>query len=449
MATRSSTSSVAQPTPARIRRARIGVLGLFFSLGVSLATFLSRLPSVRDQLGVDKAQLANLLIVGAGGALVALLLTGWAAGRFGTRALMVWSTVGHFMAFVLLGVAAQGGLPILFAAAQFLTSFSFSFTNVSMNAEAASVERHSGRKIMPQFHAAFSVGMAFGLALGWVFSHLGIAPIWHFTSMALILGAMRLALVRPAIIDGAPTVVPAGGALGGPFATAQAEYRDPRVLMIGAIIFAASMTEGAAAQWVAIAGVDDFGQKESTGDAMYWVLVVAMVAVRSLGATLLERFGRVTMLRASAISVILGILLFAFTPTLALLPVALVLWGAGAALGVPIGFSAAADEPSRAASRVAAVSSFATIAGLAAPPIIGHLAEASSLRHALLVVILASLTSFALARAVRRDERPFARLRRRLGGRIVTDDRPQKPRLEDAATAIAVAPSDTGTTLGA
>lgn len=421
-----------EPDAARIAQARWGVMGLFLSMGILLSTFLSRLPTVRDELHVHKGQLSSLLIFGAAGAFVALLVTGWAAARFGTRAVLVYSTYSYTAAFVGVGIACFLGSPPAFATLQFLVSFSFAFTNVSMNAEAAAVERLDGRKIMPQFHAAFSVGMATGLAIGWVFSHLEITPLVHFTSVAVVLGVVRLLLVAPAVIDGRPVGNPDGTPLGGPFATARKEYRDAHVIMIGFIVFAASVTEGSAAQWVAISGVDDFGRPESTGDAMYWLFVVAMVSVRSLGARVLARFGRMVTLRISAVSTILGILIFAFSPTFALIPVALVFWGIGAALGVPIGFSAAADEPRRAAARVAAVSSFATVAGVAVPPIIGHLAEATSTRHALLLVIVASLTSFSLSRAVRTGERPFDTLRRRLGRK----------------TASAVAATDTGTTLG-
>ncbi len=437
MATAAKYRPTTKPNRVRVAHARIGMLGLFLSMGILLSTFLSRLPTVRDELHVDTGRLAGLLIFGAGGALVALMLTGWAAARFGTRAVLLYSTLGHTAAFIGVGAASHAGAPAGFAVGQLLTSFSFSFTNVSMNAEAAAVERHMGRKVMPQFHAAFSVGMALGLALGWVFSHAGVSPLWHFTIVALVLAVVRLALIPVAVIDGQPVASSATG-LGGPFATARAEYRDHRIIMIGAIAFAASMTEGAAAQWIAIAGVDDFNQRESTGDLMYWIFIVAMVTVRALGGRLLERFGRVAMLRASAVSVILGILTFAFTPTVWLVPLALVLWGMGAALGVPICFTAAADEPKRAAARVAAVSSFSTIAGLAIPPMIGNLAEVISMRHALLLVILGSLTSFALAKAVRRDERLFTRLRRRLG----------VGKADTVAEAIAIAPSDTGTTLG-
>jgi MFS family permease len=428
-----------EPDAARIAQGRLGVMGLFVSLGMMITTLLSRLPSIRDELGVTKGQLSFLLITGAVGALVALMLTGWAVARFGTRRLHVWSSISYAVAFVGVGVSSHLGLPMAFALFQLVATFSFAFTNVAINAEAALTERLIGRKIMPHFHAGFAIGMATGIAVGGLASMFGVPPIYHFAVVAGVLLAARLVLIPIAVTDGRPLDLPEGARLGGPFAMAQAEFRDPRILMIGAIVFAASMTEGTAAQWIAISGVDDFGRSESTGDLMYWIFVVSIIGVRLIGPRLLERFGRVAVLRVSAGTAVAGILTFAFTPWFALVPVALVLWGAGAALGFPIGFSAAADERSRAAARVAAVSSFATVAGLVIPAAIGHLADATTTRHALLLVILGSITSFTFARAVRPDERLF-KFGRRRSARV---------ELESAATAIAVAPSDTGTTLGA
>ena len=413
-------------------------MALFVSLGLMLATFLSRLPTIRTELDVTKGELSSLLIVGAIGAFAALMLTGWAVAKFGTRRLHVWSSFGYAAAFVGLGFSSHLGIAVAFAGFQMLANFAFAFTNVAINAEAALTERLVGRKIMPHFHAGFSIGMAIGLAIGWLASKLGVAPVAHFTAVAVVLLALRLILIPIAVTDGRPLNLPEGARLGGPFAVAKAEYRDPRILMIGAIIFAASMTEGAAAQWIAIAGVDDFHRAESTGDLMYWIFVVAMISVRLVGPRLIERFGRVVLLRTSALVVIAGVLIFALTPWFALVPVALILWGVGAALGFPVALSAAADEPERAAARVAAVSSFSTIAGLVFPAAVGHLADATTTRHALLLVIIGSLVSFAFARAVRRDERLFRGRRRRADDELESDER-----------AIAVAPSDTGTTLGA
>src|SRR5690606_2790621 len=86
---------------------------------------------------------------------------------------------------------------------------------------------------------------------------------------------------------------------------------------------------------------------------------------------------------------------------------AVILWGAGASLNYPIGFSAAADDPKRAAARVAAVSSFSTVAGLLVPQAVGQLGNVIALRHAMLLVPVGSAASFVLARAVRSDARLF------------------------------------------
>jgi hypothetical protein len=99
--------------------------------------------------------------------------------------------------------------------------------------------------------------------------------------------------------------------------------------------------------------------------------------------------------------VFLGVLVFAFTPVFWAVPVAMILWGLGAGLGVPIGFSAASDDPTKAAARVAAVSSFSTVAGLIMPQVIGHLGDVIELRKALTIACAAAVLSFAIARAVR------------------------------------------------
>lgn len=432
------------PTPARVRTARWGVLGMFAIMGAMLSTFLSRVPSVRDLLDVSVSGLANLIIFGAFGALVGLMVTGWAAARLGTRALLFWSALAHLAAFSLVAYSTVASSGVVFAVGHFFVSFSFAFTNVAMNAEAAEVERRMGRAVMPQFHGAFSIGMAVALGLGALLSHAGVEPVWHFIGVAAVLTAIRVAIIPASAINGLPDEDAAAATLGGPFATARQEYTEKRVVLIGLIVFAASMTEMSAAQWMSLAVVDDFGMPEAMGDLMYWVFVVSMVTIRWFGAPIIARLGRVVSLRVSAVSVVSGLLLFAFTPVFWLVPVAAMLWGLGAALGVPIGFSAAADEPKRAAARVAAVASFSTVAGLMVPPLIGHLAEVVPLSTALLVVAAASTTSFMLARAVRKEGALFTS--RRAQERTVGAARLALADKDDARYEPVVAPGATTAT---
>jgi len=401
------------PTPQRVARARLGVLGLFWLMGVLLATYVSRVPSVAKLLDVTTGRLALLMLAGAIGALAALMITGWVVAKFGTRRVLWWSSFVYLAAFLTVAWSTAAGSQFWFAFGQFFVSFAFAFTNVSMNAEAANVEHWMKRAVMPHFHASFSVGMALGIAFGALVSHFGVSPAWHFAGVALALTVVRLAIIPAAVVTGAPNPEGAAGGFGGPFKTARDEYRERRVVLIGLIVFAASTIEGSAAQWSSLAVVQAFDTTEAIGDIAYWVFVVAMVTTRGFGAYIIGRAGRVVSLRVSAVLVFVGVLIFAFTPVFWALPVAMILWGLGAGLGVPIGFSAASDDPTKSAARVAAVSSFATVAGLIMPQVIGHLGDVIELRKALTVACVAAVLSFAIARAVR-TEGPLFRSHRAL-----------------------------------
>lgn len=107
-----------------------------------------------------------------------------------------------------------------------------------------------------------------------------------------------------------------------------------------------ALAEGAAGDWVAMALVDGYGTKEGVGAIGYGVFVTAMTLTRLLSGDLILRLGRVVMIRASAISALVGVLLFAFGNSLPLAFVALGIWGMGVALTFPLAMSAASDDQS-------------------------------------------------------------------------------------------------------
>lgn len=394
---------VVRPSDERVRRARLGVFALFAIAGVLFSGWLTRLPSIRAELSITEGQLGRLLMFGALGSLASLLAAGPVIARFGTRRVLTMSSVAATGAFVLLGVGSALGLVWMVALGIAFNGLTFAFINVSMNAEGTAVEQHLGRTVMPQFHAAFSIGAGAGALVSAVLAAHDVAPVWQLTAMGAVALAVRLAAIPFAAFDGhtadgAPESV-------GPIALvrqAAGAYRERRTLLIGLVILASSLSEGAASAWIAIAVVDGFGRSEAVGGQMYFVFVAAMVLVRLSGNRVVDRFGRVVALRASAAAVVIGLSLFAFASSFSVAALGLVAWGAGAALAVPLGFSAASDEPGRAPARIAAVSSFASIAGLTGPPLIGYIADFTGARHALLVICLAMVVSVSVAGSVRR-----------------------------------------------
>ena len=104
------------------------------------------------------------------------------------------------------------------------------------------------------------------------------------------------------------------------------------------------------------------------------VFLTSMTAGRVLGTGLLDRHGRVPVLRALLALAAVGCLLVVFAnATLAF--VGAVLWGLGASMGLPVGISAAADDQRGAARRISVVSTIGYTAFLAGPPLLGWLGD--------------------------------------------------------------------------
>ncbi len=102
----------------------------------------------------------------------------------------------------------------------------------------------------------------------------------------------------------------------------------------------------------------------------------------------LERFGRVPVLRGTAVLAVIGLLIVIFGPNVYIATIGVALWGLGASLGFPVGMSAAADDPRTAAARVSAVATIGYFAFLVGPPVIGLLGQNFGLLKALLAVLV-------------------------------------------------------------
>lgn len=400
-----------RPPAAPLARARWLLMGLFALNGVTLASWLARLPAVGEALGLSPSELGAVLLAGAVGALGTTMVAGAIVTRFGGRCAMTLAAVGFTAAFLLLGLGPALGSAALLTVGVFLNGASFGLSGVPMNVESAAIERRMGRSILPQFHAAFSIGAVAGSLIGAVTALLGVsllsqfvvtaalAAVWRFASIPyIVLGSATGAGGGPGADGGGPVVVVAGGR--GGLRTALQGWREPRTLLIGVVIMAAALSEGAANNWLALAVVDGFDATEAVGAVVFGLFVAGMTLNRLLGTRLIDRFGRVAVLRTSGLVSLAGLLVFGFAPTLPLAGIGVVAWGLGAALAVPIGIAAVSDDPLRAAGRVSVVTAFASMASLGAPPLLGLAAEVLGARHALVLITLAIVVSVSLSRRV-------------------------------------------------
>jgi len=419
---------------ARVQAARRSLLILFALLGVSTSSWVGRYPSVLAALDLTKADLGVVLLAGAVGSLIFVTIAGSIVQRFGGRLVMTISAVGIALAFTCEGLGPTLGHTWILAVGIFLNGAFVALTNVPQNVETAAVERRIGRSILAHFHAAYSIGAVLGSLVGALCSALHISLMAQMAATALVTLVVRVALIPKVILDTEltyeerwnradvarrgrvhraelragvlehdvvrPTLAQVMRARTTSLGAALGAWREPRTIFIGLIIFAASLSEGSANNWLSIAVVDGFERTEAIGAVSLGVFLAAMTAVRIFGPRLIDRFGRVLVLRNSGIASVIGLLIFGFAPSLPIAAVGIVLWGVGAALAVPLGISGASDDPLKAAARVSAVSAFGSIASLAAPPVLGIVAEAIGARHALTLVAIFMLITIVLSRSV-------------------------------------------------
>jgi hypothetical protein len=191
-----------------------------------------------------------------------------------------------------------------------------------------------------------------------------------------------------------------------------AAWLERRTLLIGVMVFSMALAEGSANDWLALAVVDGYGAAHAVGAAAFGVFVTGMTATRLGGPWLLARFDPAVVVRGSALLVLLGsglvvagaVQVDGSSSALGLAPAFLggLVWGAGAALGFPLGMTAAASDPERSATRVGVVSTIGYTAFLAGPPLLGTVGQHVGVARSLLAVSVAVVLALVTAGAVRR-----------------------------------------------
>ncbi|WP_210509113.1 MFS transporter [Naasia sp. SYSU D00057] len=390
----------APPVPLTRRQIvawRNAVFFMFALPGIAFASWASRVPAVRDSLGASTDQMGVILSGMAVGSVLGLLASGRIVARFGARRTMVVTLTAASVGVTIAGIGATAGAFWVVFAGLTLVGAGSGICDVAMNVTGAANERALGRAIMPIFHAFFSFGTMVGAALGALAEVLDIPVAVHFGVIAVLVAIGVFLAVRPMQAEHF-------GGVGEPAEEGprrRGMRLDLATLLIGLVVLAAAFSEGSANDWLALAMVDGHDVSRENGAIVFGVFLTAMTVARLLGVRALDKWGRVPVLRVSFALAAVGLLAVIFAPTPLLAAVGAVAWGFGSALGFPVGMSAAADDPAKAAARVGAVATIGYFAFLVGPPSIGFLGEHFGILPALLVVLVLVTVGGLVAAAVR------------------------------------------------
>jgi MFS family permease len=392
------------PSPATIARARWGVGLVFFVNGAAFASWVSRIPALRAGMALSDGALGSVLFAMSCGVLLSFPLAGKGAQLLGARQLALLAGVVLLLMLpmpFLVGILPSLVLVMLEVGAALGTM------QVAMNVLAVDVQARVPRPIMSSLHGAWSAGGLVGAGVGSLAAHAALSPVLHLMGTGIALGGvllLALLLLVGARLPARASAMPP--AMRPSMSFKRRPLRGDRVLLgLGVICFCAFLTEGALADWSAVWLHDKALASESQAALGYAVFAGAMTTMRLVGDRVLEVFGIVRVLR---LLTALGALALAAALLLARVEgamLAFVLLGLGMATVVPTAFAAAgrradalaggAAGEASAARSVALLSGFGYTGLLLGPPLIGWLAQATTLTWALglLVLLVAAIVA--------------------------------------------------------
>ncbi|GAA3200821.1 MFS transporter [Microbacterium terregens] len=384
-------------TRAQLVRWRAAIFAIFLASGLSIATWASRVPAIKIALDVDNIQI-GLMLLGAGiASILGLSLATLVLARFGARSGMLGAILVFALGVAVIGVGTDVFHSyVLVVAGLALFGLGNGAVDVMMNVEGAAIEKQVGKTILPLFHAFFSFGTVIGAGLGALAVTFGLNVLVHTSVMAVVI--VVIAFVTHANVPAREiTMDPVDAAQKRHWRerlhTALAAWREPRTYALGVIMLGMAFAEGGANDWLALGMVEGHGAAQAIGALGLTVFSVSMTVVRIFGGPLVDRFGRVWTLRVLAALATAGLLLFILAPTIPLVFVGAALWGAGVSLGFPLGMSAAADDPAKAAARVSAAATIGYISFLCGPPILGFISENIGLLNTLYILVALAVAS--------------------------------------------------------
>lgn len=368
----------------------------FVVAGFIFASWASRIPQVKAGLRLSPGTLGLVLLCGTVGALAASSTAGLVITRLGEARTVATMVLVASLGTAIVAIGYEHGIvPLAIGLAVF--GYGSGSWDVAQNVQGAAVERALGRAIMPRFHAGWSIGTVAGAGLGAVMVALGVPVTAHLLAVSVVVAVAIPASTRSYLP--LPAVGPAEEAA--VRRSPLAAWTEPRTLLIGLFVLCMTFSEATGNDWLSLAVISGYHQPAAVGTAGLTVFLAAMTGGRWFGPALLDRHGRVPVLRVGAAVAVAGLLLIDVGTVLPMALAGALLMGLGTSLGFPVGLSSAADDPLYAAARVSTAASIGYGAFLAGPPLIGFLSDHVGVKHGVSAAAILVVVAFVIAGACR------------------------------------------------
>ena len=378
---------------------------VYVCLGFGTSAWLSRLPDVRDDLGLSPATIGTMLLIASLGSLLTLPTSGPIVTKIGARAsgrigVLIWA-----IGIVCAGLGALHVSIPLATAGLVLLAAGNGLWGATMNIEAGLVQAAVRRTVVPVIQAMYAVGMLGGALLGALAAQLGLSLGAHLFGLAALeliacgisvgfyLTKEEVAALAPVQETGEGETSSSSRGKG----LTRTAWREKQTVLIALMVMSAGLMEGAANDWLNLSMVDGYGYSTAAASAAFAFFLLMMTIVRFASPRLEALLGSPMLLRITFTGAVAGLLLVAFAPHHGLAVAGIALWGIGSALGFPLGISALSVDPVMTPARVSVLSTVNYGAALIGPPLLGLIADHIGYHRALAFVALPILLAIVLA----------------------------------------------------
>ncbi|GAC1525729.1 MAG: MFS transporter [Sediminibacterium sp.] len=363
---------------------RWAVAAFFFMAGLSFASWASRIPDIKLKLQLNDAGLGGVLFALPVGLMTGLPLSGWSVSKWGSKRMVTIAAIGYPLTLVLLGLVTHTWqlVGVLFVFGLFGNLF-----NISVNTQAVGVESLYGRSIMASFHGIWSLAGFTGAAIGTFLVSKDVSPFFHFCLIC------SMGILLSFIVQGYALSKDSGKSDQPIFAKP-----DAAIMKLGLIAFGSMVCEGTMFDWSGVYFQKVVAVPKELTTLGYAAFMSTMAGGRFIGDWLTSKLGIQRMLQCSGIVITSGLLTAVIFPTIVPSTIGFLLVGIGVSSVVPLVYGAAGRSKTMSPGvALAAVSTIGFLGFLLGPPVIGFIAQASSLRWSFTLIAILGFGTTVLA----------------------------------------------------
>jgi MFS family permease len=361
------------------RRALTSVAAQFFVNGMLFASFVPRLPEIRDHIDIGNDALGRLLAIGALSGVLGSMIVGRMVERFGTRRLLIFAGVLLCASLSIVGVATVPAVLVVGLAAMSIFDV---LVDSAMNLQGSWISGRRTAPVMNRLHGLWSLGTVVGGVAASQLAGLGVSLKVHLLVVAVALLAVVLVvgsgLLREDEHPSSPPDAVDAMAAGTP---GVASVSIPKRWLSGPLaLFALAggcsiVMELSSSDWAAFRLSDDFGATAGVAGLAYVAFTAGMTIGRFGGDSMLLRCGHQRVADIGIALTMIGLTVASFAPTQWIVTVGYLIAGLGVATQFPKLYDDAAKYPGRPGAGLGALTGGSRVALLFTPVLVGTLAS--------------------------------------------------------------------------